>query len=91
MASATLTGEVLSRRAQSFKNDDGETVTYYESIVYDPTTKDLTIVRSSDATDLDALGAGESVKGLAVEVRGPGRIRANLVRPLRENRDSGDF
>lgn len=85
MATALLSGEVLTRRTVSFKSRDGEQVTYHEAVVFDPIAKDFTCVRSKDKALLEPFAPGLALDALEVTMRPePGNIRANLVKPVTE-------
>lgn len=88
---ATAKGVVLDRKRVSFdsRQSDGttETVTYFEAILYDSDTRDLTVFRSTTEADLDAFvpGTQQTVEGRPGDK--PATIRAALVKPAREGSD----
>lgn len=82
MSTALISGEVLTRRTNSFKSrQTGEDVTYHEAIVFDPVAKTFTVVRSSSKGDLMPFEPGTSVVEVPGTFREQTNIPASLVRP----------
>lgn len=85
MAESTISGMVLDRRANAFKDDKtGEMVEYFDALIFDPEADPtLTVYRSMDKNDLEVLKPGTKVTDVPCRVEKRHTVPVTLVKSPR--------